>query len=59
MKVFSGSRDQTIKVWSGGTGALLHTLNVGGMAVLSLEFGRDGTVYSGQNSNSILMWNQR
>jgi WD40 repeat protein len=46
-KVYSGSLDGTVRVWSIVNGALLHTIRgrVGQVSALSL--GRDGTLYSG------------
>jgi WD40 repeat protein len=44
-KVFSGSQGG-IRVWSGASGAHLHTLRVGHVTVNDLAFERDGTLYS-------------
>jgi WD40 repeat protein len=63
-KVFSGSSDRTVRVWSGVNGAQLHTLK-GGMGavhcVCALALGRDGTMYSGGYSigdsrGNLKMW---
>jgi WD40 repeat protein len=48
-KVYSGSRDKTIRVWSGESGAHLQTLQ--GHAV-----GLNGKIYSGSDDKTIRVW---
>jgi len=57
-KVYSGSRDSTVRVWSGVNGALLHTLTCK-KSNQALAIARDGTLYSGGSSievGVIEMW---
>jgi hypothetical protein len=46
-KVYSGSRDKTIRVWSGESGAHLQTLQGHTQWVSSLTAGLNGKIYSG------------
>jgi WD40 repeat protein len=68
-KVFAGSLDRTINVWSGESGAPLHTLtlndddddydddgDIGDSGVCSFAVGSNGVLYSGSASGSILAW---
>jgi WD40 repeat protein len=45
--VLAGSADGTIRVWSGGNSAHLHTLKGSAILVRALALGREGTLYSG------------
>jgi WD40 repeat protein len=55
--VFSGSHDCTVLVWSGDTGALLHTLKVPfPFHVYSLTVSANGRLYAGLADGSILCW---
>jgi hypothetical protein len=53
--VYSGGKDITVRVWSGGDGTLLRTLEGHTDSVASLAVGADGTVYSG-SKGPIHMW---
>jgi WD40 repeat protein len=55
-KLYSGSDDTTIRVWSGVDGTHLQTL-VGHMSwVCALAVGLDGKVYSGSYDKTIRVW---
>eukprot|EP00035_Acanthoeca_spectabilis_P017136 m.357590 g.357590 ORF g.357590 m.357590 type:complete len:336 (-) comp16616_c1_seq4:1730-2737(-) len=55
-KVYSGSCDNTVKVWSGSTGALLQTLQGHTNSVRALAIGHDGNVYSGSYDCTVKVW---
>jgi WD40 repeat protein len=55
-KVYSGSADTTIRVWSPDDGALLQTLTGHTVMVLALAVGPDGKVFSGSNDQTIRVW---
>ena len=59
-RIYSGSGDKTIRVWSGANGTHLQTLNGHSGAVRVLAVGLDGTIYSGSvhssGGESIRMW---
>jgi WD40 repeat protein len=50
-KVFSGSVDGTIRVWSGASGAQLHTLKTSMRSIYALALGRDGTLYTAERAD--------
>jgi len=50
-KVYSGSTDGTVRVWSSVNGALLHSIRGSVGQVLALALGYDGTLYSGGIAN--------
>jgi WD40 repeat protein len=57
--LLSGLDDGSIMKWCGQTGACMHTLisnKHGCDVVLSLAVGCDGTLYSGHESGTILVW---
>jgi len=53
-KVYSGSSDRTIRVWSGDDGTHLQTLE--GHWVFALAVGLNGKVYSGSTDKTIRVW---
>jgi WD40 repeat protein len=56
-KVYSGSIDSTVRVWSISDGALLATLEGHNMTkVFKVAVGLDGTVYSGSSDAMIRAW---
>jgi hypothetical protein len=55
-KVYSGSGDKTIRVWSGDDGTHLQTLVGHTDYVNSLAVGLDGKVYSGSEDMTIRVW---
>ena len=58
-KIYSGSNDKTIRVWSGVDGALLCTLPGNGWRVLwhALAVGPEGKIYSINSAcNGVQMW---
>jgi len=54
--IFSGSRDCTIRVWSGKDGTHVRTLQGHTRGVVSLAVGLDGLVYSGSIDWTIRAW---
>jgi hypothetical protein len=55
-KVYSGSWDKTIRVWSGVDGTHLQTLVGHTYGVRALAVGLDGKVYSGSSDKTIRVW---
>jgi hypothetical protein len=55
-RVYSGSADTTIRVWSGESGAYLQTLQGHTDRVRALAVGLDGKIYSGSDDNTIRVW---
>jgi WD40 repeat protein len=55
-KVYSGSKDYTIRVWSGDNGAHLHTLEGHTKRVVALTIGLSGKLYSGSWDCTIRVW---
>jgi WD40 repeat protein len=55
-KVYSGSFDHTIRVWSGDDGTHLQTLVGHTRFVRALAAGLDGKVYSGSEDETIRVW---
>jgi WD40 repeat protein len=55
-KVYSGSDDEMIRVWSGDDGTHLQTLRGHTSYVLALAVGLDGKVYSGSWDKTIRVW---
>jgi len=57
-KVYSGSKDMTIRVWlcEGANGAHLHTLEGHTDWVRSLAIGLNGEIYSGSDDKTIKVW---
>jgi WD40 repeat protein len=55
-KVYSGSRDATIRVWSAVDGSHLGTLEGHGGDVSVVVVAVDGTVYSGSDDGTLRMW---
>jgi WD40 repeat protein len=55
-KIYSGSNDTTIRVWSGDDGTHLQTLAGHTDEVWALAVGLDGKVYSGSNETTIRVW---
>ena len=55
-KVYSGSNDKTIRVWSGDDGTHLQTLEGHTRIVCALAVGLDGKVYSGSYDKTIRVW---
>jgi len=55
-RVYSGSSDMTIRVWSGESGAHLQTLRGHTTSVRALAFGLDGTIYSGSRDSTVRVW---
>jgi hypothetical protein len=55
-KVYSGSVDNTIRVWSGDDGTHLQTLVGHTRGVYALAVGLDGKVYSGSWDMTIRVW---
>jgi WD40 repeat protein len=55
-KVYSGSNDTTIRVWSGDDGTHLQTLVGHTRWVLALAVGLDGKIYSGSWDETIRVW---
>jgi WD40 repeat protein len=54
----SGSYDDTVKIWSVKTGALLRTLAARG-AVYEVAFTPDGTRVAAARADAVLLWNVR
>jgi WD40 repeat protein len=54
-RVYSGSLDTTVRVWSGNDGALLHVL-AANAAVHALAVGLDGAVHAGLANGDIKVW---
>ena len=52
-RVYSGSKDTTIRVWLGDSGALVQTLVGHNAAVRCLSVGIDGELYSGSYDQTI------
>jgi WD40 repeat protein len=55
-KIYSGSDDRTIRVWSGESGAHLQTLQGHTDKVEALTVGLDGKIYSGSWDRTIRVW---
>jgi WD40 repeat protein len=55
-KVYSGSQDTTIRVWSPDDGAFLQTLEGHGNIVWALAVGIGGKVFSGSDDQTIRVW---
>ena len=55
-KIYSGSEDKTIRVWSGVDGIHLQTLEGHSGRVLALAVGLDGRIYSGSHDKTIRAW---
>jgi len=55
-KVYSGSGDKTIRVWSGTVGTHIRTLVGHTDVVTSLAVGLDGKLFSGSDKGSIRVW---
>jgi WD40 repeat protein len=55
-KVYSGSYDKTIMVWSGESGAHLQTLTWHTDGVRALVVGLDGNIYSGSLDRTVRVW---
>jgi hypothetical protein len=55
-KVYSGSADKTIMVWSGESGAHLQTLKGHTSAVSALAVGLDGNICSGSDDCTVRVW---
>jgi WD40 repeat protein len=55
-KVYSGSDDKTIRVWSGDDGTHLQTLEGHTDGVRALAVGLDGKVFSGSFDSTIRVW---
>ena len=56
-RLFSGSDDNTIKVWDVATGACLQTLEGHANAVYSVCVSADGSrLFSGSDDNTIKVW---
>jgi hypothetical protein len=55
-RVYSGSSDKTVMVWSGESGAHLQTLQGHTDGVLSLAVGLDGAIYSGSFDCTVRVW---
>jgi WD40 repeat protein len=55
-KVYSGSFDGTIRVWSGESGAHLQTLKGRTNGVNALAVGLDGYIYSGSDDLAVRVW---
>jgi outer membrane protein assembly factor BamB len=55
-KVYSGSQDRTIRVWSGESGAHLQTLQGHTNEVRALAIGLDGKIHSGSCDETIRVW---
>jgi len=53
----SGSADNTVKLWDGGSGQLLYTLSGHSSVVLSVAWNSDGkTLASGSSDNTVKLW---
>jgi WD40 repeat protein len=55
-KIYSGSSDKTIRVWSGEHGAHIQTLEGHTDDVYALAVGLDGKVYSGSEDRTVRVW---
>ena len=55
-KIYSGSDDRTIRVWSGVDGTHLQTLEGHTEGVTSLAVGLDGRIFSGSYDRTIRVW---
>jgi WD40 repeat protein len=55
-KVYSGSHDKTIMVWSGESGAHLQTLTGHTDTVRAVTVGLDGNIYSGSDDRTVRVW---
>jgi WD40 repeat protein len=55
-KIYSGSEDMTVRVWSGESGAHLQTLQGHTRAVCALAIGLNGKIYSGSADRTIRVW---
>jgi WD40 repeat protein len=55
-KVYSGSNDTTIRVWSGDDGTHLQTIVGHTHYVCALAVGLDGKIYSGSSDKTIRVW---
>ena len=55
-RVYSGSADRTIKVWSSNSGTPLQTLRGHTDKVRAIAVGPDGSIYSGSNDCTVRVW---
>jgi hypothetical protein len=55
-RIYSGSTDKTVMVWSGESGAHLQTLRGHTDRVFTLAVGFDGNLYSGSGDCSVRVW---
>ena len=55
-RVYSGSGDHTIRVWSGVNGTHLQTLKGHTRDVFSVKVGLFGKVFSGSHDRTIQIW---
>jgi WD40 repeat protein len=55
-RVYSASRDCTIRVWSGDDGAHLQTLEGHTKGITSLVWGPEGKLYSGSHDGTVRVW---
>ncbi|KNE59307.1 hypothetical protein AMAG_03612 [Allomyces macrogynus ATCC 38327] len=55
-KIVSGSRDQTIKVWSLATGAILQELRGHAGSVLCLQYDATGLLVTGSSDTTVMLW---
>jgi hypothetical protein len=55
-RIYSGSDDRTIMVWSGESGAHLQTLVGHTRYVGALAVGLDGAIYSGSADRTVMVW---
>jgi hypothetical protein len=55
-KVYSGSFDNTVMVWSGESGTHLQTLTGHTDRVFALAVGLDGNIYSGSFDHTVRVW---
>jgi len=56
-RLYTGSQDRTVRVWSTADGALLQTLKVHTGGVRALTLSADGQrLYSGAKNRTVLVW---
>ncbi|KAJ3364826.1 hypothetical protein GGF32_001003 [Allomyces javanicus] len=55
-KIVSGSRDQTIKVWSLATGTILQEMRGHAGSVLCLQYDATGLLVTGSSDTTVMLW---
>ncbi|KNE58112.1 hypothetical protein AMAG_04931 [Allomyces macrogynus ATCC 38327] len=55
-RIVSGSRDQTIKVWSLATGTILQEMRGHAGSVLCLQYDATGLLVTGSSDTTVMLW---